>query len=204
MPATLEQVRTVIEIVPGGSATPIKRFMMAARTGTLAAILTNQAEIQTADLPPGRYTASATPMIGEQALGRVSRVFEIVDRYDRSVKLNTLSGVDPGRFVARAIDVLDVRARIGVRMRVDAGFAAELEHAAAEAAQERAIVRHEDHRPLERLQRIDQHFLGRQIEVVGRLVEDQEVRRIEQHPRHRQARFLAARQRADLLVDVVA
>ena len=51
---------------------------MAARTGTLAAILNNQAEIQTADLPPGRYTASATPMIGEQPLGRVSRVFEIV------------------------------------------------------------------------------------------------------------------------------
>jgi VWFA-related protein len=77
-PAALEQVRTVIELVPGGSATPVKRFVMAARAGTLAAILNNQAEIQTADLPPGRYTASATPMIGEQALGRVSRVFEIV------------------------------------------------------------------------------------------------------------------------------
>lgn len=75
--ATLEQVRTVIELVPGGSATPIKRFMMAARSGALAAILTNQAEIQTQDLPPGRYTASATPMIGERALGRVSRRFEI-------------------------------------------------------------------------------------------------------------------------------
>ena len=58
---------------------PAKRFVMGARTGTLAAILTNQAEIQTADLPPGRYTASATPMIGEQAIGRVSRVFEIVN-----------------------------------------------------------------------------------------------------------------------------
>jgi len=77
-PATLEQVRTMIELVPGGSATPVKRFMMGARTGTLAAILTNQAEIQTADLPPGRYTASATPMIGEHAIGRVSRIFEIV------------------------------------------------------------------------------------------------------------------------------
>jgi VWFA-related protein len=78
--ATLEQVRTVIEIVPGGSATPIKRFVMGARTGALAAIMTNQAQIPTTDVPPGRYTASATPMIGEQALGRVSRVFEIVDR----------------------------------------------------------------------------------------------------------------------------
>ena len=49
-----------------------------------------------------------------------------------------------------------------------------------------------------------QHFLGREIEVVGRLVEHEEVRRVEQHPRHHEARLLAARQRADLLVDVVA
>jgi VWFA-related protein len=77
-PAALEQVRTVFEIVPGGSATPVKRFVMGARSGAVAAILTNQAEIATADLPPGRYTASATPMLGEQPLGRVSRVFEIV------------------------------------------------------------------------------------------------------------------------------
>ena len=76
--ATLERIRTVIEIVPGGSATPAKRFVMGARTGTLAAILNNQAEIQTADLPEGRYTASATPMIGDKPLGRVSRIFEIV------------------------------------------------------------------------------------------------------------------------------
>jgi VWFA-related protein len=77
-PAALEQVRTVFEIVPGGSATPVKRFVMGARNGNVAAILTNQAEIATADLAPGRYTASATPMRGEQPLGRVSRVFEIV------------------------------------------------------------------------------------------------------------------------------
>lgn len=78
--ALLEQARTLIEIVPGGSATPIKRFMMAARSGTIAAILSNQAAIQTADLPPGRYTASATPMIGEQPIGKVTRVFEITGR----------------------------------------------------------------------------------------------------------------------------
>ena len=58
----------------------MKRFVMGVRTGTLPAILNNQAEIQTADLPAGRYTASATPMIGEQPLGRISRVFEIVEK----------------------------------------------------------------------------------------------------------------------------
>lgn len=76
--AALEQVRTVIEIVPGGTATPIKKFVMGARSGTSAALLTNQAAIATADLPVGRYTAIATPSIGEQPIGKVSRVFEIV------------------------------------------------------------------------------------------------------------------------------
>jgi VWFA-related protein len=78
--AMLEKVRTMIEIVPGGSATPIKRFMMATQSGTLGAILTNSVEIATADLNAGPYIAIATPMIGEQPLGKVSRVFEIVSR----------------------------------------------------------------------------------------------------------------------------
>ena len=51
---------------------------------------------------------------------------------------------------------------------------------------------------------VEQHLLRREIEMVGRLVEDEEVRRIEQHARHHQPRLLAARERADLLVDVVA
>jgi VWFA-related protein len=77
-PAALEQVRTVIEIVPGGTAVPIKKFVMGARSGTSAAILTNQAAIATTDLLPGRYTAIATVSIGEQPIGKVSRLFEIV------------------------------------------------------------------------------------------------------------------------------
>lgn len=79
-PAALERVKTVLEIVPGGTATPIKKLVMGARSGTSAAILNNQAEIATADLPAGRYTAIATPMLGEQALGRVARIFEIVEK----------------------------------------------------------------------------------------------------------------------------
>lgn len=78
--ATLEKVKTMIEIVPGGTATPIKRFMMGERSGAVAAIVTNQAEIPTAGLSPGRYTAIATPMIDEQPLGKVSRIFEIVEK----------------------------------------------------------------------------------------------------------------------------
>jgi hypothetical protein len=78
--AILEQVRTTIEIVPGGTATPIKRFVMGARSGTSAAILNNQVEIATADLKPGRYTAIATPMLADKPLGKVSRIFEIVEK----------------------------------------------------------------------------------------------------------------------------
>jgi hypothetical protein len=77
--ALLERVKTVFEIVPGGSAMPVKRFVMGARPGTSAAIVTHQVETATADLKPGRYTASATPMIDDKPVGRVSRVFEIVN-----------------------------------------------------------------------------------------------------------------------------
>jgi hypothetical protein len=76
--ATLEKVKTMIEIVPGGTATPVKRFLMGERTGTLPAIVNNQAEIT--GLKPGRYTAIATPMIDEQPLAKVSRIFEIISR----------------------------------------------------------------------------------------------------------------------------
>jgi hypothetical protein len=51
---------------------------------------------------------------------------------------------------------------------------------------------------------LDQHLLGLQVEVVGGLVEDQEVRRVEEHLRQHQARLLAAREDAHRLVDVVA
>ena len=78
--AALQRVKTVIEIVPGGTAAPVKRFVMAARTGTLTAILTNSVEIATADLNPGRYTAIATPTLDEKELGKVTRIFEIAAR----------------------------------------------------------------------------------------------------------------------------
>ncbi len=58
--------------------------------------------------------------------------------------------------------------------------------------------------PSKSRERLDQHLLGGEVEVVRRLVEHEEVRRVEQHPRHHQARLLAARQRPDRLVDVVA
>lgn len=78
--STLERVKTMIELVPGGTATPVKRFVMGTRSGTSGAIVNNQAEIATADLNPGRYTAIATPMLDDQPLAKITRVFEIVEK----------------------------------------------------------------------------------------------------------------------------
>lgn len=77
-PARLEAARAVIEVIPGGSAEPVRRFLMAARIGSSDATLLNGAEIDTAALAPGRYTASVVAMLGDQPVGRVSRAFEVV------------------------------------------------------------------------------------------------------------------------------
>jgi hypothetical protein len=76
-PAVFEQLRMVLEIIPGGSATPAKRFVMATRNGSSGAIVNNIAEIPTMDLPEGRYTAVATATRGDQPIARVTRIFEI-------------------------------------------------------------------------------------------------------------------------------
>ena len=76
-PAVLERARVVIDIVPAGSAEAVKRFQMAARAGAAATIVTNQVEIPTTGLKPGRYTAAATVLLDDQPIGRVSRVFEL-------------------------------------------------------------------------------------------------------------------------------
>ena len=63
----------------------------------------------------------------------------------------------------------------------------EFEHAVGEALEKGPVVGDEEHRSLEPGQGLDQHLLGLQIQVVGRFVEHEKVRRVEQHPRHDQA-----------------
>ncbi len=77
-PARLEAARAVLEVIPAGSAEPVRRVLMAARTGSSDTILLNGAEVGTTELPPGRYTASVVAMLGDQPVGRVSRAFEVV------------------------------------------------------------------------------------------------------------------------------
>jgi len=107
-------------------------------------------------------------------------------------------------FVAERRDVLCIRSRINARVAVLAGLAAQFQYARPQSTQERAIVRDEDHGAFKVLERSDQHFLRGQVEMVGRLVQHQEIRRIVEHAGHGEARLLAARERTDLLIHVVA
>ncbi len=65
-------------------------------------------------------------------------------------------------------------------------------------------MRHEEERPLERLQRIDEGLDGLEIEVVRRLVEDEDVGLIGGDAAEDEARGLAAGERGDALLHVVA
>ena len=64
-------------------------------------------------------------------------------------------------------------------------------------------MRNEDHRAVKVLQRFQQHVFCAHIQVVGRLVEQQKIRRAQQHARQRVAIALAARKHADPLEHIV-
>src|SRR5258706_14513803 len=108
------------------------------------------------------------------------------------------------RFVSGLLHVLAVGTRIHQRVTIGTALAAELEHTRPEAPQERSVVRYENHGSLKALQGLYQRLLGGQVQVIGGLVQHQKVGREIKHSRHREARLLAARKRADAFLDVVA
>ena len=65
-------------------------------------------------------------------------------------------------------------------------------------------MRDEQHRAVEVAQRLHEHLLGQDVEVVRRLVEHEEVRRVEQHQGQHEARLLATAEELDQLVLFVA
>ncbi len=78
-PARLEQTTAVLEIIPAGSAEPIKRYLMARRSSPMSgAILIAEGDFATEALAPGRYSASVVALVDNQPVGRVSRAFEVV------------------------------------------------------------------------------------------------------------------------------
>lgn len=77
-PARLATTRVALEVTPNGAAEPVQRVLMAARTGIADTILINEAQINTARLSPGRYVATATTLIANEPVGKVTRPFEIL------------------------------------------------------------------------------------------------------------------------------
>ena len=66
--------------------------------------------------------------------------------------------------------------------------------------QQIAVVRHQDHRAGIVVDRLDQRGAAVDVEMVGRLVEDDEMRRGEGRQPQQQPRLFAARQRLDRVV----
>ena len=65
-------------------------------------------------------------------------------------------------------------------------------------------MRDEKDRACEGFQRLEEHVLGREVEVIGRLVENEEIGRMEEHFQEGEARSLSSRQDAYSLAYVVA
>lgn len=90
-----------------------------------------------------------------------------------------------------------------MRLSIRAALAAEFQDAIAEATKKFTVVGDEKHRAFEVFQSFDQHLFRREVEVVCRLIKDQKVWRVKQHPGHDESCLLAARQSTDLLIDIV-
>ena len=86
----------------------------------------------------------------------------------------------------------------------DDGAVLHFKHARRQSIDEVAVVRNKNHRAGERRNRFQQHILGPHIQVVGRLVQQQKIRRRHQNPRQRKAVPLSARKHAQRLEHIVA
>src|SRR5208283_4038550 len=97
------------------------------------------------------------------------------------------------------LEVFIVVAEVANRMAL-----ADFEHLGHELIEDETIVADYYNGARKSPERVEQRVLRDDVEVVGRLVEQQAIARPGQHLRQRQARALAARQHFDALVDVVA
>ena len=78
--------------------------------------------------------------------------------------------------------------------------AAKLIHLVHQPVEEVTVVRHDDGCAVERAYRFLQYILRCQVEVVGRLVKDQQVHRLQQQAYHRQTTSFASREHLHLLL----
>src|SRR5882757_931238 len=103
------------------------------------------------------------------------------------------------RLLSGAGDIFGVAAAKLMR-----AFRRQFQYAVGQRRQKMPVMRDEQHGALVLRESRDQHLLGGEVEMVGRLIQHQEIRRIEQHDRHHQSRLLAARQHPAPLLDIVA
>src|SRR5205823_1139269 len=109
------------------------------------------------------------------------------------------------RALVRALVLLGPPAPIAVIAEVGLDVAAvDDEEPVADAVEEVAIVADDEQRPLVLAQRILERLAGGDVEVVGRLVEDEDVAREEHDLRHREPAALATREPLDDPEGVVA
>src|SRR6185312_8779662 len=112
-------------------------------------------------------------------------------------RLPLVGGVEPLVALLAVDDVAIVAARVDDHL-----AALDLDDVAAHRTQEVAIVRDEHERLGPLAQALFEVLGGFDVEVVGRLVEEQEVRLFEQHLGQLEAAALAARQRVDRALEV--
>jgi hypothetical protein len=108
-------------------------------------------------------------------------------------------GCGAGGFGGALFEVIIVTTGVMTQLAV-----ADVHHMIGELADEEDVVADEDHGAVELLQGAKQGFGAGDIEVIGGLVHEQEVGRIEQQLDEREAAFLTAAQNTDLLEDIVA
>jgi hypothetical protein len=114
-------------------------------------------------------------------------------------------GFGLGVFFCNRISSLLAPEIVFVISRIDFYFAvADFEHARGQLVDEIAVVRNEDDRARVLHQRFEQDIFGAQVEVVGGLVEQQEVGGMQQHFQQRVAIALASGEHADALEDIVS
>src|SRR5262245_41275134 len=123
----------------------------------------------------------------------------------RFLTLRVLPRIRFFRFVGqgRSIGRVPLEEGVVVSREEDRRAAADLRDRRRDAIDEVAVVRDDDERPLVLVERVLQDLAARQIEVVRRLVEEEQVRRAYEKTREGQARLLTAGEHADPLVDVV-
>ncbi len=101
--------------------------------------------------------------------------------------------------------VLLVPEKFRVGPRVDVRFSVpDLDDLRRQLLHEVAVVRDDDEGAAVVLERVEEHILRVEIEMVRRLVEEQRVGRPQEHAGDREPRALATGQHARLLVDIVA